>query len=101
MRRAPVARSFCVVVVMRLSPDSACDKNAIANMIASKQVSRTTAFNRFMVLLLLLRVSIVDFPYLEAEPVAGALRFRHRWKYCAGASKKGKQNLWAKPHERY
>jgi hypothetical protein len=33
---------------MRLSPDSAGDKNTIANIIASQQVRSAPVFNRFM-----------------------------------------------------
>jgi hypothetical protein len=48
-------------MVMRLSSDSARDKDTIANIVASKQISRTPAVNSFMVLLLFLRASVVDF----------------------------------------
>jgi len=45
-------------VLMRLSLDSARTKNTIANIVASQKVSRTTAFNRFMILFFLLRASV-------------------------------------------
>src|SRR6266566_2864007 len=45
-------------ILARLSPDSARTKNTIANIIASQNVSRTTAFNRFMILFFLLRASV-------------------------------------------
>ena len=44
-------RHFSVASWLRcLLPDSACDKNIIANIVASEKVSRNTAFNRFMIL---------------------------------------------------
>jgi hypothetical protein len=53
---------------MRLSPDSAGDRNTIANIIASQQIPRA-AFDLFMVLLLLLRASVADFLfYIDIEP---------------------------------
>src|SRR6266536_5593082 len=47
MWMAPAARSFCVVTALRLSPDSAGDKNTIANITASQQVRCAPVFNRF------------------------------------------------------
>jgi hypothetical protein len=70
---------------MRLSPGSAGDKNAITNIIASQQVRRAPAVDRFMpgsnvavsslavsdfmVLLLLLRASVADFPFRASVTV--------------------------------
>jgi hypothetical protein len=39
-------------MVMRLSLDSACDENSTASIAASQKVSRITALDSFMVLLL-------------------------------------------------
>src|ERR1700730_623545 len=41
------ARFSWVAVAARVSPDSAGDKNAITNIIASQQVRRAPAFDRF------------------------------------------------------
>jgi len=46
-------------ILVRLSPDSACIKNPIANVIVSQKIPRA-AFDLFMVLLLLLRASVPD-----------------------------------------
>src|SRR5882724_2271177 len=43
---------FCWAVASCLLPDSACDKNTIANITASEKVSRNTAFDRFMIFFL-------------------------------------------------
>jgi hypothetical protein len=56
-------------VLMRLSLDSARTKNTIANIITSQKVSRTTAFNRFMILFFLLRASVSRiFFQFQTEP---------------------------------
>jgi hypothetical protein len=61
-------------VLVRLSPDSACTKNAIAKIIASQKIPRT-AFNLFILLFLLLCASVLDFLSIETEPRLDALRF--------------------------
>src|SRR6266480_1361716 len=43
---------FCCVVLGRLSRDSACDRNAVANNAVIQKLSRNTAVNRFMILFL-------------------------------------------------
>jgi hypothetical protein len=55
-------------VLMRLSLDSACTKNATANMLTSQKIGRAPAFNLFIVLLLLLRASVADFLLMNTEP---------------------------------
>ena len=69
------ARSLCAGALVRLSPDSARTKNTMANVVASQQVSRAAAFDRFIVLLLLLRAErLRDFGFrceLDAGPSAG------------------------------
>jgi len=50
-------------VLVRLSPDSARTKNTMANIIPSQKVSRTAAFNRFMILFFLLRASVPEFSF--------------------------------------
>jgi len=62
-------------ILARLSPDSARTKNTIANIIASQNVSRTTAFNRFMILFFLLRASVPEFSFDSDRTAADALRF--------------------------
>src|SRR6266480_2580349 len=56
---------FCCVVLERLSRDSACDRNAVANNAVIQKLSRNTAVNRFMILFLFsarqhLRISFSD-----------------------------------------
>src|SRR5580704_8281926 len=63
MWMAGSAGFFCSVVVTRLLPDSACDKNTIANIVASQKAGRNTAFNCFMILFLFLRASICGFHF--------------------------------------
>jgi hypothetical protein len=60
MRMGAGAALFAWGMLARLSPDSALTKNAMANIVASQKVART-AFDLFMILLLLLRASVVDF----------------------------------------
>jgi hypothetical protein len=60
MRSAVHAALFAWGTLARLSPDSARTKNAMANIVASQKVTRT-AFDLFMILLLLLRASVPDF----------------------------------------
>jgi predicted deacylase len=48
MLMAMAARFSCVAVAARLSPDSAGDTNTIASIIASQQVRRAPAFDRFI-----------------------------------------------------
>src|SRR6266513_345640 len=85
---------------MCFSRDSACDKNTIANIVARKKVSRATAFNRFMVLFLLLCASIRDFCFLRPNHQLTPCNSVGR-RYCAGASKKGKQNFFGKDRGEY
>src|SRR6266481_9831178 len=67
---------FCCVVVTRLLPGSACDRNTMAKIAVVQKVSRAIAFNRFMVLLLFLRASVVDFCFSNRNrTVADSLRF--------------------------
>jgi hypothetical protein len=54
------AALFAWGMLVRLSPDSALTKNAMVNIVASPKVTRT-AFDLFMILLLLLRASVPDF----------------------------------------
>jgi hypothetical protein len=56
------AALFAWAMLGRLSPDSALTKNAMANIVASQKVT-LTAFDLFMILLLLLRASVPDFPF--------------------------------------
>jgi hypothetical protein len=46
---------------MCLLPDSACEENTSANVAPSEKISRTAAIKGFMVLLLFLCASVVDF----------------------------------------
>src|SRR5881396_3895878 len=39
---------FWCAALMCLSPDSACDKNTVANVVASKEAIRNSAFHRFI-----------------------------------------------------
>jgi hypothetical protein len=55
------AALFAWRMLARLSPDSALTKNAMANIVASQKVTRTAAFDLFMILLLLLCASVPDF----------------------------------------
>jgi hypothetical protein len=64
-------------VLVRLSPDSACTKNAITKMIASQKIPRT-AFNLFILLFLLLRASLLVFRLHRDQTAADALRFSAR-----------------------
>jgi hypothetical protein len=63
IRMNPCGALFVRGILARLSPDSARTKNTIANIVASQKVSRTTAFNRFMILFLLLRASVPEFSF--------------------------------------
>jgi hypothetical protein len=75
-----------------LSPDSARTKNTMANIIPSQKIGRT-AFNLFIVLFLLLRASICGFHFkVDTEPQLTPCDSVRR-RYCAGASKKCKQNF--------
>jgi len=60
MRMGAGAALLAWGTLARLSPDSARTKNAMANIVASQKVTRT-AFDLFMILLLRLRASVVDF----------------------------------------
>jgi hypothetical protein len=81
---------FCCVVARRLSPESACDKNTIANIAIGQQASRTTTvFDRFIVLLLPLspRFGIVISFDSHSEPqLTLSASVWARW--CAGTSAK-------------
>jgi hypothetical protein len=48
MLMAMAVRFSCVAVAVRLSPDSAGDKNTMAKIIASQQVRCAPVFDRFM-----------------------------------------------------
>src|SRR6266536_3131818 len=88
---------FVSGILARLSPDSARTKHTMANIIPSQKIART-AFDLFIVLFLLLRASLPDFFYIETESRL-TLCDSAAGRYCAGASKKGKQNLWVKSAE--
>jgi hypothetical protein len=60
MRMGAGAALLAWGMLVCLSPDSARTKNAMANIVASQKVART-AFDLFMILLLLLRASVRDF----------------------------------------
>jgi hypothetical protein len=60
MRRGAGAALLAWGMLARLSPDSALTKNAMANIVASQKVARST-FDLFMILLLLLCASVPDF----------------------------------------
>jgi hypothetical protein len=51
-----------------LSPDLACDKNTIANIVASQKVSRNTAFNRFMIYSFSCAPALRIFFNIDTEP---------------------------------
>src|SRR5207248_9424655 len=61
-------------VIVRLSPDSARTKNTMANIVASKNISRT-AFDLFILVTPFLRVSVPDFLLRANRTAADALRF--------------------------
>src|SRR5947207_15196086 len=61
-------------VIVRLSPDSARTKNTMANIVASKNISRT-AFDLFILVTTFLRVSVQDFLLCANRTAADALRF--------------------------
>ena len=68
MRMAPGGALYVWGILMRLSPDSACVKNTIANIIASQKIPRAT-FDLFMFLLFLLCASVADFLLnIDTEP---------------------------------
>jgi hypothetical protein len=54
-------------VLVRLSPDSACTKNAIANTIASQKIPRT-AFNLFILYSFFCAPAFWFFVYIETKP---------------------------------
>ncbi|PYK49984.1 MAG: hypothetical protein DME51_07100 [Verrucomicrobia bacterium] len=70
------ARGALIVwdAIVRLSPDSARTKNTMANIVASKNISRT-AFDLFILVTPFLRVSVPDFFLHANRTTADALRF--------------------------
>src|SRR5438477_11760926 len=70
------ARGALIVwdAIVRLSPDSARTKNTMANIVASKNISRT-AFDLFILVTPFLRVSVPDFLLRANRTAADALRF--------------------------
>ena len=45
-------------VIVRMSPDSACTKNTMANIVASQKIDRTAALDLFILLFVLLRANV-------------------------------------------
>jgi hypothetical protein len=77
MRIGGAGMLFVWGVLVRLSPDSACTKNAITKTIASQKIPRT-AFNLFIVLFLLLSASVLVFRLHRDQTAADPLRFSVR-----------------------
>jgi hypothetical protein len=50
-------------VIVRMSPDSACTKNTMANIVASQKIDPTDALDLFIILFLLLRASVPGFSF--------------------------------------
>ena len=59
---------FVCGVIVRMSPDSACTKNTMANIVASQKIDRTAALDLFILLFVLLRANVPGFSYIETEP---------------------------------
>src|SRR5437773_6653649 len=88
---------FWCAALMCLSPDSACDKNTVANVVASKEAIRTSAFNRFIVLFLVLVLNVLGGSrfqfFIDTEPQLTICESASGRRYCPGTSEKRKQIL--------
>src|SRR5262249_2400587 len=96
MRMPGAPRCFWGEALVRLPPDSARTRNVIVKMIASQKMNRPAVLNFFIVLALVPCARVIGILF-HIEPQLTPCD-SCRDGYCAGVSKKAKQNLWARGH---